>query len=407
MIKHFVNAAILCFAFQLLSFGEGSQYSGSYNTSSPISWNGIKDKIITNLQITNPSGHCIELTNCSNITIQNCKLGPSKNEGVYIYNCTNIKVINCTLDHNDTGVFAGASSGISVTYNDVIDVQGPMPRGQMVQFAEVSGGGNIIGYNVVENLPGQSHPEDAISLFKCNGIAGNPIKVIGNWIRGGGPSTSGGGIMTGDMGGSNILVQDNILVDPGQYGITISSGNNISIKNNKIYAKQQPFCNIGLSAYQQYPTIPNYSDTIMNNQVNFSYKDGQLNNLLNDGKSGNVIGWSTNVYNPNLNTSILPAQIIGRANNSITTDTSTNLANAKIKIYPNPATDHLSIVTSPNLQNGHVTIYNISGLKILDQVLNASSTEINTSNFSIGVYTVRVSANNQQIAEMKIMLRKN
>lgn len=55
---------------------------------------------------------------------------------------------------------------------------------------------------------------DAINLYKSNGIAGDPIQVIGNRIRGGGPSTSGGGIMTGDQGGSYILVSI-ILVNPG------------------------------------------------------------------------------------------------------------------------------------------------------------------------------------------------
>ncbi len=121
-----------------------------------------------------------------------------------------------------------------------------MPRGQMVQFNNVKGGGNSINYNVVENILGQSSPEDAISVYMSNGIVGDPIQVVGNWIRGGGPSGSGGGIMVGDYGGSHILVKDNILVDPGQYGIAISSGTGISIKNNKIYAKQQSFTNVGL-----------------------------------------------------------------------------------------------------------------------------------------------------------------
>ena len=215
------------------------------------------------------------------------------------------------MDSVDTGVFAVSSTGIKITNNDVKNVQGPGPRGQMVQFAEVYGGGNCINYNVGENIPGQSYPEDEISLFMTNGIACDPVQVIGNWIRGGGPSSSGGGIMTGDKGGSYIIVKDNILVDPGQYGITIASGHHISIKNNKIFAKKQFFSNVGLSAYKQYP-IDCLSDTIMNNEVNYRYKDGQLNNLLNNGGCGEIIGWKTNYYNPRLNSSILPDKIIGR-----------------------------------------------------------------------------------------------
>ena len=311
MKKHIVLIVLLSFIFNCYSFGQGSAYCGPYKVSSPIVLNGVSNKIISRLEIVNPSGHCIKLSNCSNITIQNCKLGPSKNEGVYLYKCTNITVKNCSMDSIDTGVFAVSCTGIKIIYNDVKNVQGPEPRGQMVQFAGIYGGGNSISYNVGENIFGQSNPEDEISLFMSNGLPGDPIQVVGNWIRGGGPSYSGGGIMTGDKGGSYILVQGNILVDPGQYGITIASGHHISIKNNKIFARKQFFSNVGLSAYKQYP-IDCSSDTIMNNEVNYRYKDGSLNNFLNNGGCGVVSGWKTNFYNPVLKSTILPDKIIGR-----------------------------------------------------------------------------------------------
>jgi hypothetical protein len=214
------------------------------------------------------------------------------------------------MDSVESGVVADIGSGIKVTHNNVKNVLGPMPRGQMVQFGNVNGSGNCINYNTGENILGQSHPEDEISLYMCNGTAQDPIQVMGNWIRGGGPSGSGGGIMTGDMGGSYILVQDNILINPGQYGITIASGHHITIKNNKIYSKKLPFSNVGLSAYRQYP-IDTYSNTISNNEINFTNKDGVLNNMWNAGNAGDVLGWDTNKYNQSLSESALPSKIIG------------------------------------------------------------------------------------------------
>lgn len=282
----------------------------TYKASAPIVWEGVNDKTISSLEINNPGGHCIKLSNCSNITIRNCKLGPSKGEGVFLSNCTNITVTYCTMDSVESGVVADIGSGIKVTYNNVKNVLGPMPRGQMVQFGNVNGSGNCINYNNGENILGQSHPEDEISLYMCNGTAQDPIQVVGNWIRGGGPSGSGGGIMTGDMGGSYILVQDNILINPGQYGITIASGHHITIKNNKIYSKKLPFSNVGLSAYRQYP-IDTYANTISDNEVNFTSKDGVLNNMWNAGNAGDVLGWDTNKYNQNLTESVLPSKIIG------------------------------------------------------------------------------------------------
>ena len=117
--------------------------------------------------------------------------------------------------------------------------------------------------------------------------------------------------MTGDKGGSYILVQDNILVDPGQYGITISSGNHITIKNNKIFGKKQPFSNVGLSAWNQYPSECS-SNTIQDNEVNFTNKEGILNCLWNAGNCGVITGWKTNFYNSSLKSTLLPSKIIGR-----------------------------------------------------------------------------------------------
>jgi hypothetical protein len=215
------------------------------------------------------------------------------------------------MDSVSTAVYAVESTGIKVIYNDVKNVLGPFPRGQMVQFDAVYGGGNCIDYNVVENIYGQSHAEDAINLYKCNGISEDPIRVVGNWIRGGGPSKSGGGIMVGDKGGSYILVQENILVNPGQYGLTIASGHNIVVQNNKVFSKQLPWSNVGVTSFRQYE-IDTYSNTIRNNEINFTDKNGRLNNTWKKGNMGIVIGWETNYYNPELNEQMLPEKIIGR-----------------------------------------------------------------------------------------------
>ena len=387
---------------QFYSLGQGCTYTGQFTESNPIKWDGVNNQTINQLKIINPNGHCISLCNCSNITIQNCKLGPSKNEGVYLYNCSNITVINNSMDSIDSGVVADGCTGIKVINNDVKNVQGPMPRGQMVQFGNVYGTGNSISYNVVENIQGQSFPEDEISLYMSNGTPEDPIKVIGNWIRGGGPSTSGGGIMTGDMGGSYILVQDNILVNPGQYGITISSGDHIVISNNLIFSEQKPYSNIGLSAYKQYDILTT-SNTIMNNQVNFKNKDGVLNCLWNAGNCGDIIGWETNMHNSNINASILPAKIIGRAQGTVT-DLVSPSNNITLKIYPIPAYDQLTIDVNTDVNNVTFVIYDMKGIKQFEQSFNGTTAQINTSKLSGGIYIVKILKDNQLLEEKKIVV---
>ena len=301
-----------------------------------------------------------------------------------------------------SGIVADICKGIKVIYNEVKNVQGPMPRGQMVQFGNVNGTGNRISYNVGENITGQSFPEDEISLYMSNGTPEDPIMVIGNWIRGGGPSTSGGGIMSGDNGGSYIIVQDNILVNPGQYGITLSSGNHIIIRNNLIFSEQKPYSNIGLSAYKQYDIVTN-SNTIMNNEVNFINKDGILNCLWNAGNCGDIIGWETNIHNSNLNASILPAKIIGRAQGTIT-DMLSTYAIISLKIYPTPAFDQLTIEVTPKINNGKIFIYDMKGIKLLEQPLNGNTATINTSKLLKGIYILKLSNNNVLVENKKIVI---
>ena len=213
------------------------------------------------------------------------------------------------MDSVSSGVNAGNSTGIKFEHNQVRNVLGPMPRGQMIQFDAVTGGGNSISYNIGENIAGQSFPEDEISLFKSNGLPNDPILIVGNWIRGGGPSNSGGGIMTGDAGGSYVIVKDNILVNPGQYGIAISSGTNITVQNNKVFSQQLPFSNVGIYAFNQYPSSCS-TNTVTGNSINFTYKTGIINNTYTDGTCGTVTGWTNNTYDKTLNASILPQKII-------------------------------------------------------------------------------------------------
>jgi beta-glucanase (GH16 family) len=59
----------------------------------------------------------------------------------------------------------------------------------------------------------------------------------------------------------------------------------------------------------------------------------------------------------------------------------------KIKLFPNPVTDKLTIINSENT-NATAAIYSNSGQKILSCVLNDENTNIDFSNFQSGIYLV-------------------
>lgn len=284
--------------------GAGPNNTITYTNSPAITLSGKHD--ITIKALITPS---ITLYNCYNIIIKNCKIGPNKSVGIQTQQCTNISIDSCYIYNVSTGVYALDSKTISVTNCQGLNMQGPFPKGSFVQFDNVSGGGNKVNYNRFQNALGQSYPEDAISMYKSNGLPADPIQIYGNWIRGGGPSLTGGGIMLGDNGGSNIAAQDNILVDPGQYGMAVSGGTNMSIINNSIYAKAQSFTNVGLYYWNQ-SGLPSSNITISGNKVNFTSGKYGVNNTYLAPGSTVPNGWSTNILNADINESLLPENII-------------------------------------------------------------------------------------------------
>jgi len=284
-----------------------------YKISGPISLNGISNMTIScdsiNCNNTNVIG--IKLTNCHGIHITYCKIYNSRANGIYLYNCSNITIDTCYITKVSTGVNVSTSSRVIIEHNQMKNMMGPYPSGQFVQFNKVSGASNKVTNNVFENTMGSSDPEDAISMFMTNGTAASPVMISGNWIRGGGPSATGGGINLGDDGGSYQIAENNILVNPGQYGIAVSGGTNMEILNNKIYAVRSTFANVGISVWNQYTNISASSGiTVSGNNVNWTNSGGISNPAWNNGNCGTVTGWSSNTWRANITSSILAATII-------------------------------------------------------------------------------------------------
>ena len=282
----------------------GTITSPSYKASLPVTLNSQHDLVINGIATSN-----ISLIDCNNITIKNCRIGPNSHSGISLVQCTNITIDSCYISQVSTGVYAVDSKTISITHCQAKNMLGPFPEGQFVQFKNVSGGGNRVSFNKFEDVLGESSVEDAISMFESNGLPNDPIMIESNWIRGGGPSHSGGGIMLGDGGGSNMVAKNNILVDPGQYGMAVSGGSYMSIVNNTIYADSQSFTNVGLY-YRNYYGSPDANISIAKNLVNFTNSSGVLNNTYLGPGDPAPKGWNTNIYDTGLGESLLPDPIV-------------------------------------------------------------------------------------------------
>lgn len=214
-----------------------------------------KSKVtIQNLIISNVPGNAIEIINCKNVIIRNCYFKDAKGQGIYILNSENVQITQCYFENVSTAVYAVGSKTIKVINNECKNVKGPFPRGQFAQFNRVSGPGNRINHNYIINELNKSHPEDVINLYRSVGMPDDYIEVNFNYIRGGGPSRSGGGVNLGDGGEQSRyqISKGNVLVNPGHYGIGISGGRNLIHTENKVFSKKTPYSSVGIAVANWY-----------------------------------------------------------------------------------------------------------------------------------------------------------
>lgn len=398
--KNFFLLCLLMVSSAMYAQTPGSRYTGTYKKSGPIEYVNKKNIVIEGLVFENPKERAITLWRCSNITIRNCKFkNVTAREAILAEKGTNIQIIDCSFENVYGGFKAVKCDGnIKFEHNDVKNVVGDTKGGvvnlQAVQFNRCSGADNSISYNSIENIEGESCPDDNINIFFSHGTPDSPIRVANNWIRGGGPSPSGGGILIGDWGGSHQISENNIVVNPGQYGMGIAGGNNMTVRNNKIYSKQRAFTNVGMSICnwtQNNTTGKSYNIRVANNEVNWTHKDGYKNNWWIYENMAHLTGLETNKYNPKLNESILPDIIIGRARieDDKEDDTNGNEEQKITKVY----TDSFNRIaikyfTSP-IPKAYGELFTANGKKIQSMVLPRFNT-VFPLKLSKGTYYVRV-----------------
>lgn len=277
----------------------------------PIRLRGEKNITISGESIVGDDKACIDLRDCENIHITHCKLSNSKSFGVQLYNCSNILIDSNYIVNVRAGVYVQdcPQGQIRVAYNVMLNMQGPYPQASFVQFNHVEGRNNRISYNKLENIQGQSQPEDAINVYKSNGVEGDPIRINNNWIKGGGPSLTGAGVTLGDQGGSYEVAENNTIINTGSVGMQVAGGSHIQIINNSIYGKAFPWSHLGLGC-GNFSGKPIDDITISGNKVR--WVSGKLKDQLNGSvtREMNVSyqrtlakpnGWETNVLNADVN----------------------------------------------------------------------------------------------------------
>ncbi|MEM1110035.1 MAG: right-handed parallel beta-helix repeat-containing protein [Planctomycetota bacterium] len=275
----------------------------------------------------------IVLTNCRDVTIVSCDLRSiratdvtglrvanshihdSPNNAVSLDACDDVLVQGNRFESTASGVYAHRSTHLRVVGNLCLDVRGPFPRGQLVQFDKVTGPGNLILGNVGVNHHGRSTPEDMINLYQSVGTADSPIRVEQNLLLGDpevgskDKSDSGSGIMLGDGGGKHQLCRDNTLINPGQVGIGVAAGGHIVVTGNTIVGDRSNVANVGLYVWHQYPKANRGPILVENNRVRWVNAGGQSNPYWNGGGFPQIIERDNAFGDPTLATDGLNSDI--------------------------------------------------------------------------------------------------
>lgn len=207
----------------------------------PIEIQGRSNVVIENVQISNPTGPCISISDSGNVTIRNSTIGPCGGDAVYLSDVDDVEVTGNYITDSKNGVMAHRSMSIVVDGNVFVNA-----GRNYVQFDKILGPGSSISGNRGESDLGGTRVEDMISVYKSEGTEDSPIQISSNRLRNGGPSDTGSGIMLGDGGGAYQVAEGNNLVDPGQVGIGVAGGDNIRVLDNVVYSEAQPWSNVGV-----------------------------------------------------------------------------------------------------------------------------------------------------------------
>jgi hypothetical protein len=233
----------------------------SYNNAGNIV---ISRKKFTNLSSGTNSGDGLRISGTTNATIKNCYFYSIVTNAISVLSHSGTNEIDGNIfNATRSAIEVSSSTGSNhITNNEFINPWGaPQCAGQAIQIEDCTTPDTYIRNNRGVNTRGRGNTEDWISLFNSTGTT-NPIRVEDNAFKGGGPSESGGGIMTGDNGGGNQRVANNKLENPGNYSFAAAGGEDIEILNNMAYQENFAWINISMYAYNvEAPTCDNITVT--------------------------------------------------------------------------------------------------------------------------------------------------
>src|SRR5579863_5770995 len=280
-----------------------AQFCGPFHYVAPISLTGVSNQTITLDSISS-----IKLTNCTNITIFKCKVEGSTGVAISLSGCTNITIDSTFVENVQQGIIAQNCTNTQILSNYIHNVFGaPNQTYHPIQFITCTRG--HINYNkILEDPATTQYTHDQISIYNSNGVVGDSIQVIGNWIRGGQQTMNGtgpGGFTGGnngacginltDSGGAYQVARGNLVINGGYIGMQVDGrGSSAKMDHNKVYSSKTNITNVGISYYTTGSPPGSSSIYIGYNNINWTQNTGGIFNKWFNPSLTQPQGWATN-----------------------------------------------------------------------------------------------------------------
>jgi Abnormal spindle-like microcephaly-assoc'd, ASPM-SPD-2-Hydin/Right handed beta helix region len=325
----------------------GTGSSSALTPSGPIVIKGQNGSVIQGLKITSTTGDCVQITNSTNITIQNSEIGPCTGNGVNISGGNGVQIYDSYIhtetqspsccDNND-GIFGHDgtqnltiqgnviaygesnieiqdSSNLTVTGNFLLNPRNDASnasRGQNFQCWQGGLGTGCSSVSLQNNYALSStnttlylypeQQEDSINFGYTNGAV-----VQNNYVTGG-HSSSGCGLIS-DSTANGIQFLSNLVLNTGQCGIGIADGTNQLVDSNKVY-NTTPVSgggNTAIYTWKQYAN-PCGPTTISNNIADEVKPDGSHSGFWDGGGCSDTL--SGNIFNQPADSLLTPVSTV-------------------------------------------------------------------------------------------------
>ena len=327
--------------------GSGSGSSSGLTPSGPIVINAKNGTIIQGLKITSTTGDCVQISNSTNITIQNSEIGPCAGNGISIGGSNGVQIYDSYIhpetqspdccDNND-GIFshdgtqnltiqgnviAYSESNIEVLDSSTVTVIGNFllnprndasnpSRGQNFQCWQGGAGTGCISITLQNNYALSStnttlylypeQQEDSINFGYTNGA------VVQNNFVTGGHSSSGCGLIADDTA-NTIHFLSNLVLNTGQCGIGIADGTNQLVDSNKVY-NTTPVAGGGNTAIYTWKQYSNpCGPTVVSNNIADEIKPDGTHSGFWDG-GGCSTSLSGNIFDQSADSSLTPISTV-------------------------------------------------------------------------------------------------